>query len=165
MRIPFSEGRRTLNTRTKPGSVTAVLVLLILIAVYQVVYGLFALLGAATVANDGLMEQMPPEVAEQMEAAQEMIWAAYLGAGLALLYGVVTIVLAVMVAKGGPRARGAAIGVNAVAGVALLVLMFTAVYGFGALISAFFAFTVVALLYNSTAKRYFAGVPTDSVSG
>lgn len=150
------------NTRVKPGSVTTVLVLLILIAVYQIVYGLFTLAGAALINSDSLMEQLPAEISTQIGAAQEMVWAAYLGAGLALVYGVVAIVLVVMVAKGRPQARGATIGVNAVAGVALLALMFTAVYGFGALISAFFAFTVVALLYNSTAKQYFATTAEDS---
>lgn len=145
-----------MNTRTKPGSVVAVLVLLILIAVYQLVYGLFGLLGALVIEGTDLADQMPAEFAAQAQAAQDLVWAVYLGAGLALVYGLMSIALAVMVGRDHPRARVAAIGVNAVAGVTLLALMFTAVYGFGAIISALFAFTVVALLYNSSSRRYYA---------
>ncbi|WP_017606380.1 hypothetical protein [Nocardiopsis alkaliphila] len=145
-----------MNTKTKPGSVIAVLVLLILIATYQLVYGLFGLLGAVLIEGSDLRNRLPAEFAAEAEAAQNLVWAVYLGAGLALVYGLVSIVLAVMVGKDHPRARGATIVVNAIAGVALLALMFTAVYGLGAIISALFAFTVVALLYNGSSRRHYA---------
>lgn len=148
-----------MNTKTKPGSVIAVLLLLILIATYQLVYGIFGLLSAVLIGRTDLRNRLPAEFTADAEVAQSLVWAVYLGAGLALVYGLVSIVLAVMMGRDHPRARVTAIGVNAVAGVALLALMFTAVYGFGAIISALFAFTVVALLYNSSSRRHYAAAP------
>lgn len=145
-----------MNTRAKPGSVVTVLVLLILIAVYQLFYGVFGLVGAVTIDSGALNDMLPAGQAQQMEALGEHIWAAYLGSAFALVYGIAAVVLAVLVGKGDPRARTASIGVNAAAGVIILALLIAPAYSLGALISAAFAFTVVALLYNRSAQDYFA---------
>lgn len=150
-----------MNTRAKPGSVTTVLVLLILIAVYQLFYGVVGLAGAATIDSGALNDMLPAGQAQQMEALGEHIWAAYLGAAFALVYGIAAVVLAVMVGKGHARARNAALGVNAVAGVIILALLIAPAYGLGAIVSAAFAFTVVALLYNKSAKEYFGATTAD----
>ncbi|WP_017590535.1 hypothetical protein [Nocardiopsis ganjiahuensis] len=145
-----------MNTPARPGSVVAVLVLLILIAAYQIIYGIFGLIGAATIDSGALNDMLPADQVQQMEELGGQVWAAYLGAGFALVYGVAAVVLAVMVGKGAPRARTASLGVNAVAGVVILALLITPAYSLGGIVSAAFAFTVVALLYNRSAKEYFA---------
>jgi hypothetical protein len=149
-----------MNTKAKPGSVVTVLVLLILIAVYQLFYGIVSLAGAATIDSGALNDMLPAGQAQQMEALGDDVWAAYLGAAFALVYGVAAVVLAVMVGKGSARARTATLGVNAAAGVVILALLIAPAYGLGGLISAAFAFTVVALLYNKTAKAYFGAGAT-----
>ncbi|GAA1097455.1 MAG: hypothetical protein JK586_12115 [Nocardiopsis sp. BM-2018] len=154
-----------MNTRAKPGSVVTVLVLLILIAVYQIFYGLFSLVGAAAIESGALDDMLPPGQAEQMEELGEYVWAAYLGAAFALAYGIAAVVLAVLVGKGRPQARTASIGVNAAAGVIILALLIAPAYSLGAIISALFAFTVVALLYNRSAKEYFTARAADPVVG
>ena len=150
-----------MTARAKPGSVIAVLVLLILIAVYQLVYGLFGLIGAVTIDSGALNDMLPAGQAQQMEALGEHIWAAYLGAAFALVYGIAAVALAVMVGKGDARARTAALGVNAAAGVIILGLLISPAYSFGAFVSAAFAFTVVALLYNKSSKAYFSTRTAD----
>lgn len=150
-----------MTARAKPGSVIAVLVLLTLIAVYQLVYGAFGLLGAVTIDSGALNDMLPAGQAQQMEALGEQIWAAYVGAAVALVYGIAAVALAVMVGKGDARARTATLGVNAAAGVIILGLAISPVYSFGALISATFAFTVVALLYNKSSKDYFSTRAAD----
>lgn len=150
-----------MNTKAKPGSVTTVLVLLVLIAVYQLFYGVFSLVGAATIDSGALNDMLPAGQAQQMEALGDHIWAAYLGASFALAYGIAAVVLTVLVGKGSARARTAALGVNAVAGVVILALLIAPAYSLGAIISAAFAFTVVALLYNRSAKEYFGARAAD----
>ncbi len=150
-----------MSKQSKPGSVITVLVLLILIALYQLFYGVFGLIGAATIDSGALNDMLPAGQAEQMEALSDQVWAVYLGAAFALVYGIAAVVLAVLVGKDSPRARNATLGVNAVAGVVILALLLSPAYGPGAIISALFAFTVVALLYNKSAKAYFGATTTD----
>jgi len=135
------------NAPTRPTSVTAVFVLLILITLYQLTAGGLALLGG-----------FAAEAAPTMPTATDVpTWAIFVAAAVALVYGAASLALTVMVGRGRPAARPAALGVNAVYGVGILALAFTPVAGLPELAAAAFAFTVIALLYSGSAKAYFGG--------
>ncbi|XKK39189.1 hypothetical protein HFP72_33215 [Nocardiopsis sp. ARC36] len=144
-----------MNARTRPSSVTAVLVLLILITLYQLGAGGLALLG-------GFAAQAAPSMPTATEVPA---WAIFVAAAVALMYGAASLALTVMVARGRPAARPAALGVNAVYGVGILALAFTPVAGFPELVAAAFAFTVIALLYSGGARAYFAGSASPAAPG
>jgi len=140
------------NAPTRPTSVTAVFVLLILITLYQIAAGGLALLGGFAA---GAAPAMPT-------TTDVPTWAIFVAAAVALVYGSASLVLAVMVGRGRRSARSTALGVNAVYGVGILALAFTPVAGLPELATAAFAFTVVALLYSASAKAYFGGsVPAE----
>ncbi|GHC94193.1 hypothetical protein GCM10007079_44430 [Nocardiopsis terrae] len=152
-----------MHTQGKPGSVVAVLVLLVLIAVYQLFIGATTLFGAFVVEGTDLMEQMPTEMDAVAETAEQNVWAIYLGGAVCLVYAVAATVLAVMVGRGEPRARPLTIGVNAVFGVANPALMIPMVYGPGAVISAVFALVVAGLLFRRAAQDYFSAPAGETV--
>ena len=134
-------------TKTKPGTVTAVLVLLILIAVYHLVMGTFSLFGAIAgspeQAAEMLGEEAPPE------------WSIYLGALSLLAVGAASVVLAVLVVKSAPVARTAVIAVNVLAAVALLAMIATPAFGLDAVVSAVFLLVAAGLMFTSSAKQHF----------
>ncbi|MDE3724675.1 hypothetical protein PWG71_25075 [Nocardiopsis sp. N85] len=134
-----------MNARTRPGSVTAVFVLLILITAYQLIAGGLAFAGGVATET---VDAVPPTPGIPT-------WAVFTAATIALVYGIASLVLAVLVGRGRPAARPAALGVNAVYGVVILALVFTPVAGVPELVTAAFAFTVVALLYSTSAKAHF----------
>lgn len=142
-----------MSARTRPTGVTAVLVLLILITVYQLLAGGLALLGGFAAEADPTMPT----------ATEVPTWAIFVAAAIALVYGAASLVLAVMVAGDRRSARSAALGVNAVYGVGILALAaLTPVAGLPELVTAALAFTVVALLYSRGAKDYFGPGPVPA---
>lgn len=143
------EGRPGSGGGDRPGSVTAVLVLLVLITAYQLVGGGLALAGGIAAET---VDAVPPP-------AGIPVWAVFTAVAIALVYGAACLALAMMVAKGLPGARPAALRVNAVYGVAVLALVFTPVAGVPEILASAAAFTVVALLYSGSARAYFGGVP------
>lgn len=151
-----------MSKHAKPGSVTAVLVLLILIAVYQLVVGATAIVGAVAIDATNLADEAPAEAGAMLEAAEDNIAGIYFGAALCLVYAALATALAVMVGRGTPRARPWTIAVNTVFAVAGLALMIPMIYGLGAVLSAVFAFVVVGLMFTSGARSHFAatGAPT-----
>ncbi|PDP84874.1 hypothetical protein CQJ94_25915 [Glycomyces fuscus] len=139
-----------MTTKARPATVTAVLVLLILIAVYQIVMSLLALVGATAMAT-------VPMIAE---SAQVPTWAVLTGAAIGLVYGAVSAVLAAMVNRNRSGVRTAVTAVNVVYAVAILALLLTPVSGVPEIIAALFALTVAVLANTATAKEYFsAAVP------
>ncbi|MBR8740431.1 hypothetical protein [Nocardiopsis sp. MG754419] len=150
-----------MSTKVKPGSVTAVQVLLILIAIYQLFNAVLGLLGALFIDTMDMATLVPAEMQSEAAVAEEQVWAVYVSSIIAFIYGVAAIVLVVMVAKARPQARTATIGVNAVAGVIFLVLIATPVGDLAGVIVAIFAFVVVGLLFRQAAKAYF-GAPVEN---
>ncbi|CAL9510175.1 hypothetical protein SUDANB121_03634 [Nocardiopsis dassonvillei] len=151
---PFAHGTRpeagrTAGGRARPGSVTAVLVLLALITAYQLIAGGLALAGGIAAET---VDTVPPPPGIP-------VWAVFVAVGIALVYGVACLFLAMMVARGRPDARPAALRVNAVYGVLILALVFTPVAGVPEILASAAAFTVVALLYSRSAKAYFDRTP------
>jgi hypothetical protein len=145
--------------RTKPGAVTAALVLLILMAVYQLVIGVFAVIGLA----------MPQGRAMVTDVSDVPVAMLAVGAGLALVYGVANAVLAFLTARGAPVARIATVAVQCVYIVAVIALLFTGATGTGDLIAALFAAAVAGLMLSRPAKAYFAaptatGVPASGTA-
>lgn len=142
-------------TERKPGSVLTALILLVLIAVYQFVYGGLLLLSLVLRQSTDLLEQFPTA-----HSGTELPFWAPMNAGIiALLYAAAAVVLIVMVARASERARTAVLWVNAVYGVLILALVFSPLAGVLDLVSALFAFTVVALMQSANAKRHFGAVP------
>lgn len=137
-----------MTTRARPATVTAVFVLLILIAAYQIVMSLLALLGATAMAT-------VPMIAE---SAQVPAWAVLTGAAIGLVYGALSAVLAAMVNRNRDGVRTSVTAVNAVYAVVILALLFTPVSGVPEIVAALFAVTVAVLANTATAKEYFSGV-------
>ncbi len=136
-----------MTTRARPATVTAVFVLSILIAVYQIVMSLLALVGATAMAT-------VPMIAE---SAQVPAWAVLTGAAIGLVYGALSAVLAAMVNRNRGGVRTSVTGVNAVYAVVILALLFTPVSGVPEIVAALFAITVAGLANTATAKEYFSG--------
>ncbi|GLU49947.1 hypothetical protein [Nocardiopsis ansamitocini] len=147
-----------MERRSRPGVVTAALVLLVLIAIYQLVAGGLAFLGLAIPQSR--------ELTEQSTGISIALLAA--GAGLAVVYGIASAVLAVLVGKGAPVARNATIAVQ-VAYVVLtvvLALLLGSVPGFMNIIAIVFALVVAGLMFSTGAKQYFgAGTGTAHTPG
>ncbi|WP_150252934.1 hypothetical protein [Nocardiopsis deserti] len=137
-----------MTTRARPATVTAVFVLLILIAVYQIVMGLLNLLGATAMAT-------VPMIAEN---TQMPAWAVLTNAAIGLVYGALSAVLAAMVNRNRDGVRTSVTAANAVYAVVILALLFTPVSGVPEIVAALFAITVAVLANTATAKEYFSGV-------
>jgi hypothetical protein len=136
-----------MTTRTRPATVTAVFVLLVLIAVYQIVMSLMALVGATAMAT-------VPMIAE---GSQVPVWAVLTGAAVGLVYGALSAVLAVMVNRNRSGVRTSVTAVNAVYAVVILALLLTPVSGVPEIVAALFAVTVAVLANTATAREYFSG--------
>ncbi|WDZ92029.1 hypothetical protein [Nocardiopsis sp. HUAS JQ3] len=141
-----------MTTGTRPATVTAVFVLLVLIAVYQIVMSLLALVGATAMAT-------VPMVAE---SAQVPAWAVLTGAAVGLVYGALSAVLAVMVNRNRGGVRTSVTAVNAVYAVVILALLLTPVSGVPEIVAALFAVTVAALANTATARAHFSGAAVPS---
>ncbi|WP_150244932.1 hypothetical protein [Nocardiopsis quinghaiensis] len=135
-----------MTTGARPAAVTAVFVLLILIAIYQIVMSLLALAGAVAMET----------VSVVAESAQVPTWAVLTAAAIGLVYGAAAIVLAVMVSRNRPRARKAVTAVNVGYAVVILALLFTPVSAVPEIITAAFALTVAGLANSRSAKEYFS---------
>ncbi|MFD6952007.1 hypothetical protein A6A08_13865 [Nocardiopsis sp. TSRI0078] len=141
-----------MTTGARPGAVTAVLALLILIALYQIGMSLVALAGAVAMETVGFVA----------EGAQVPTWAVLTAAAIGLVYGAAAAVLGVMVARNRPRARAAVVAVNFGYAALILALLFTPVSAFPEIVTAALALTVASLADSESAKEYFSGtLPAD----
>ena len=135
-----------MTTRTRPGAVSTVLILLILVAVYQLIGSLAALTGAAAMET----------VDAVAESASVPTWAVLTAAGIGLVYGITAIVLAVMVHRNRPGARQAVTAVNTAYAVVILALLATPVSGIPEIVMAGIALIVAGTANSTSAKEFFS---------
>ncbi|NYH53779.1 hypothetical protein HNR06_003368 [Nocardiopsis arvandica] len=141
-----------MTTRARPAAVTAVFVLLILIAVYQIVMSLLALAGAVAMETVGFVA----------ESAQVPTWAVLTAAAIGLVYGVAAAVLAAMVHRNRPGTRRAVTAANGVYAVVVLALLSTEVTAVPEIITAAIALAVVGLANSESAREYLtAAAPAE----
>ncbi|WP_159943099.1 MULTISPECIES: hypothetical protein [unclassified Nocardiopsis] len=136
-----------MTARARPTTVTAVLVLLILIAIYQLLGSLAAFTGAAA------METVDAVAAN----ASVPTWAVLTAAAIGLVYGTAAIVAAVMLYRDRPGARRTVTWVNGVYAVVIAALLSTPVSGVPEIIAAAVALTVIGLANSESARGYFSG--------
>ncbi|MBR8744605.1 hypothetical protein [Nocardiopsis sp. MG754419] len=138
-----------MNPRPRPAGVVTALVLLMLIAVYQAVTASVRLLSVVY----GPQEPRIPSTSFLV------------GGTIGVVYCAAAVVLAVMVARGVPRARPAVVGVNVTAALVVLALMATPVYALDAVIIAAFALVTAALMATDGACDHFVPVPLSDLPG
>lgn len=135
-----------MTTRTRPGTVSTVLILLILVAVYQLIGSLAALTGAAAMET----------VDAVAESASVPTWAVLTAAGIGLAYGTAAVVLAVMVHWNRPGTRKAVTAVNTAYAVVILALLATPISGIPEIVMAGIALIVAGMANSTRAKEFFS---------
>lgn len=135
--------------RTRPATVAAVFVLLVLIGAYQLPMSLLAAVGA-------LAMETVPAVAPY---AQAPTWAVLTSAAIGFVYGTASIALAVVVHRNGRGARTAVTAVHALYAVGILALLLTPVSGVPEVVAAAFAVTVAVMANTASARKDLSGAP------